>query len=160
MNECPKCHAPVVSGADSCAKCGVILAKFSTEKARVYSSQVIVSTAVLHEPFSTVGPVYAVTTNRGGVLDRSAAKLGINVSGIGASDVFSAVLFGDSLANYKALPVAFAVCVEQLKRQAAAMGADAVIGVRMNFDLDRSGIGMQIFDMQLIGTAVKRGGGS
>ena len=62
----------------------------------------------------------------------------------------------DSLANYKAFPVAFAVCTEELRRQAAGLGCDAVIGVRMNFDLDRSGIGLQVFDMQLYGTAVRR----
>jgi uncharacterized protein YbjQ (UPF0145 family) len=95
-----------------------------------------------------------------GTLDAAAKKLGIDIRAISEGELMSALVFGDSSANFKAFPVAFAVCSEQLRRQAASMGGDAVVGVQMNFDLDRSGIGLSAFTMQLFGTAVRRLGGN
>jgi uncharacterized protein YbjQ (UPF0145 family) len=91
-----------------------------------------------------------------GTLDAAAKKLGVDVQAISNTEVLSAAIFGDSVANFQAFSVAFAVCVEQLKRQAASMGGDAVIGIQMNFDLDRSALGLSAFTMQLFGTAVRR----
>ena len=154
--DCPKCGFRHTSAVPACAKCGIVFARFSPEKRRVYAGQVVVSTESLSEPVDTIGPVYAVTTNLKGVLDAAARKLGIDTRAVTDSEVLSALVFGDSVANFQAFPIAFAVCVEQLKRQAAAQGGDAVIGLRMNFDLDRSGIGLSAFTMQLYGTAVRR----
>jgi uncharacterized protein YbjQ (UPF0145 family) len=91
-----------------------------------------------------------------GVLDAAAKRLGIDIRAVSDREVLSALTLGDSVANFQSFPIAFAVCVEQLKRQAAALGGDAVIGIQMNFDLDRSGIGLSAFTMQLFGTAVRR----
>ncbi len=154
--DCPKCGFHNPAPVASCGKCGVIFARYSPEKQRVPAGQVVVSTATISEPFDTIGPVYAVTTNMKGVLDAAARKLGIDLQAVSDSEVMSALVLGDSVANYQAFPIAFAVCVEQLKRQAARLGADAVVGVKMNFDLDRSGVGLMAFTMQLIGTAVRR----
>jgi uncharacterized protein YbjQ (UPF0145 family) len=134
----------------------VIFAKWSLDKRRVYPAQVVVSTTLLSEPFTTVGPVYAVTTNMKGTLDAAAKKLGIDIQAVSSEELLSSAVFGDSVANFQAFPVAFTVCVEQLKRQAANMGADAVIGIQMNFDIDRSHSGLSAFTMQLFGTAVRR----
>jgi len=140
----------------TCPKCGLIFAKWTPERRKLYPSQVIVSTTTLAEPFETVAPVYAITTNQKGVLDQSARRLGLDIRAITDSELLSSLFLGDSVANYQAFPIAFAVCVEQLKIQAAALACNAVIGVQMNFDLDRSGIGFSIFTMQLFGTAVRR----
>ncbi len=83
-------------------------------------------------------------------------KLGLDVRAITGEEVMGAFLLGDSVANFQAFPLAFTVCVEQLKRQCAALGGNAVLGMQMNFDLDRSGGGLSVFTMQLFGTAVKR----
>lgn len=154
--DCPKCGFFHAAPADTCSRCGVVFARFSPEKRRVPAAQVVVSTTTLEEPFETLGPVYAVTTNLRGVLDAAAQKLGVNIQAVTDSEMLSAVVLGDSVANFRAFPIAFAVCVEQLKRDASRLGADAVVGMRMNFDLDRSGIGVQGFTMQLFGTAVRR----
>ena len=156
LDKCPKCGFDIGRPAPDCPKCGILFAKFTPERKKVYASQVIVSTTMLSEPVETIGPVYAVTTNREGVLDRAAKQLGIDIRAIQGDEVVSALIFGDSVANFRAFPVAFKVCTEQLRREALALGADAVIGVRMNFDLDRSGVGLMAFTMQLFGTAVRR----
>jgi uncharacterized protein YbjQ (UPF0145 family) len=154
--DCPKCGFHQLSPTPVCAKCGVVFARFSPEKKHTYASQVLVSTTTLAEAYETVGPVYAITTNLRGVLDAAAKKLGIDIRAVTDTEFLSAFATGDSVANYQAFPVAFAVCVEQLKRDAASLGANAVIGMRMNFDLDRSGGGLSAFTMQLFGTAVRR----
>ena len=156
--DCPKCNFKLPAPAPVCPKCGVIFAKWTPERRKVYPAQVVVSTTLLSEPFTTLGPVYTLTTNMKGTLDAAAKKLGVDVQAISNTEVLSAAIFGDSVANFQAFPVAFAVCVEQLKRQAASIGADAVIGVQMNFDLDRSALGLSAFTMQLFGTAVRRAG--
>ena len=154
---CPKCGQRLASPHDStCQRCGLIFAKWMPERRKLYPSQIIVSTTRLAESFETVAPVYAITTNQKGVLDQAAKRLGLDTRAITESELLSSLFLGDSVANYQAFPIAFAVCVEQLKIQAAALGCDAVIGIQMNFDLDRSGIGLSIFTMQLFGTAVRR----
>ncbi len=156
LDKCPKCGFAIGSPSPECPKCGILFAKFAPERKKLYASEVVVSTESLSEPFETIGPVYTVTTNRGSVLDMAARDLGIHSQAIGGGEIVSALVFGDSVANFKAFPIAFKVCTESLKKQAAALGGDAVIGVRMNFDLDRSGVGIMAFTMQLFGTAVRR----
>ncbi|MBP9946336.1 MAG: heavy metal-binding domain-containing protein [Vicinamibacteria bacterium] len=158
MNVCPKCSFQLPAPSDSCPKCGVIFARFSAEKARVPAAQVVVSTTMISEPFSVLAPVYALATNKGGQLDAAARKLGINVKSTSDSEVLGALFLGDSSANYEAFPIAWHVCIEQLKRQAASLGGDAVVGVRMVFETDRSGIGLSHFTMHVYGTAVRRKG--
>jgi uncharacterized protein YbjQ (UPF0145 family) len=156
MMTCPKCNFRTDEELGTCPKCGVVFAKIGVHRARPPAALVTVSTAVLSEPYETVGVVYALTTNKNGVLDRAARELGIQSQAISGFEVATALLFGDSTANIAALPVAWTVCVEQLKRQCSSMGGDAVIGVRMNYDIDRSAIGLSVFTLQLYGTAVRR----
>ncbi len=156
MSVCPKCSFQSPDGVDTCPKCGVIFARYSAEKTRVPSAQVLVSTTMISEPFAVIAPVYALATNKHGQLDAAARKLGINVKSTTDFEVLSALVVGDSSANFQAFPVAWTVCVEQLKRQAASLGGDAVIGVRMVFETDRSGAGLSHFTMQVYGTAVRR----
>ena len=156
MAACPKCGFELPGPMDSCPKCGVIIARFNAEKTRVPSAQVVVSTTMISEPFTVLAPVYALATNKHGQLDAAARKLGINVKSTTDFEVLSALFVGDSSANFQAFPVGWTVCIEQLKRQAASLGGDAVIGVRMVFETDRSGVGLSHFTMQVYGTAVRR----
>lgn len=156
MTVCPKCSFQLPAPADSCPKCGVIIARFNAEKTRVPSAQILVSTTMISESFTVIAPVYALATNKGGQLDAAARKLGINVKSTADTELLGALFLGDSSANYEAFPVAWHVCIEQLKRQASALGGDAVVGVRMVFETDRSGIGLSHFTMHVYGTAVRR----
>jgi uncharacterized protein YbjQ (UPF0145 family) len=153
---CPKCNFDVEAGATSCPRCGVIFAKLGRDKQRISPSQIVVSTIQLSEPFRTIGPVYAMTTNKHGILDQAARELGIDFTALTSDEFFSALVLGDSTANVHALPVAWTVCLEYLRRQASRLGADAIIGLQMNYDVDRSGGGFTVFTMQLYGTAVRR----
>lgn len=47
----------------------------------------------------------------------------------------------------------FFVAAEELKERAAMMGADAIIGMRQDIDLDTNGF--QYFYLQMYGSAVK-----
>ena len=49
--------------------------------------------------------------------------------------------------------IAFFIAVEELKERAALLGADAVIGMRQDIDLDS--VGFKYFYLQMYGTAVK-----
>ena len=53
---------------------------------------------------------------------------------------------------------AFFVAVEELKKRAALLGADAIIGMRQDIDLDTNTF--QFFYLQMYGTAVKSSGSS
>jgi uncharacterized protein YbjQ (UPF0145 family) len=48
---------------------------------------------------------------------------------------------------------AFFVAVEELKLRAARIGADAIVHMRQDIDMDTSG--MQYFYLQMYGTAVR-----
>lgn len=48
---------------------------------------------------------------------------------------------------------AYYIAVEELKRRAFLVGADAIVGLRADFDLDTNGY--QYFYLQVYGTAVK-----
>jgi uncharacterized protein YbjQ (UPF0145 family) len=158
MDVCPKCSFQLPAPADACPKCGVIFARYNAEKTRVPTAQVVVSTTMISEPFTVLAPVYALATNKHGQLDGLAKKLGINVKATTDAEVFSALFLGDSSANYHSFPVAWLICIEHLKRQTASLGGDAVIGVQMAFETDRSGIGLSHFTMHVYGTAVRRKG--
>lgn len=158
MNVCPKCSFQLPAPADACPKCGVIFARYSAEKTRVPSSQVVVSTTMISEPFTVLAPVYSLATNKHGQLDGAAKKLGINVKSTSDTEVIGALFLGDSSANYQAFPVAWQICIEHLKRQAASLGGDAVVGVQMAFETDKSGMGLSHFTMHVYGTAVRRKG--
>jgi len=156
VEACPKCSFQLPAPADSCPKCGVIIARYNAERTRVPSAQVVVSTTMISEPFSVLAPVYSLATNNHRQLDSAARKLGINVKSTTDFEIMAALFTGDSSANYQAFPIAWTVCIEQLKRQAASLGGDAVVGVRMEFETDRSGVGLSHFTMHAYGTAVRR----
>ena len=105
-----------------CPKCGVIFARYAPVKSRVPTAQIDVSTTLISEPFTVIAPVYALATNKHGQLDGAAKKLGITVSSTADSEVFAALFLGDSSANYRSFPIAWQICIEHLKRQAASLG--------------------------------------
>jgi len=104
-SDCPKCSFQLPAPAAACPKCGIVFAKWYPEKRKVYPSQVVVSTTLLSEPFTTIGPVYALTTNMQGTLDAAAKKLGIDIRAVSDWEVLSALTFGDSVAMAQSLRI-------------------------------------------------------
>ena len=126
---------------------------------------VIVTTADVSQPYSVLGPVYIQVNNRGNQyrelsqkyndlltqLNRKGQMSGDSVSGL---EVMQALFlnFAD-MSSHTSFDRAFFIAVEELKERAAKVGADAVIGMRYDMDLDTTGF--QYFYLQMYGTAVK-----
>ena len=62
-------------------------------------------------------------------------------------------LYGEFSVGQNDFDKAFFIVVEELKKRAARMGADAVIGMRQDIDLDTNAF--TYFYLQMYGTAVK-----
>ena len=62
-------------------------------------------------------------------------------------------LYGEFSVGQNDFDKAFFFVVEELKKRAARMGADAVIGMRQDIDLDTNAF--TYFYLQMYGTAVK-----
>jgi uncharacterized protein YbjQ (UPF0145 family) len=62
-------------------------------------------------------------------------------------------LYGEFSVGQSDFDKAFFIAVQELKKRAAMVGADAVIGMRQDIDLDTSGF--QFFYLQMYGTAVR-----
>lgn len=62
-------------------------------------------------------------------------------------------LYGEFSVGQNDFDKAFFIAVEELKKRAARMGADAVIGMRQDIDLDTNAF--TYFYLQMYGTAVR-----
>lgn len=153
---CPKCGFVLVGRLDSCPKCGVIFAKFSTTKRKVLPSTVRVTTGDIREEYEILQPVYYSVSNKGlfsSQLKKLVKKHNIitpQTAGHG-TDLFW-MFAGEWPVEYQDFPLAFAVCLEELKIQSASLGGDAIIWLRQDVDLDTNGF--QFFYMQAYGTSV------
>jgi hypothetical protein len=158
LSSCPKCGFHLASPADSCPKCGVVFAKLATARHAVRASDVLVSTGELPCDYEVIGPVYCQVSNKGifsSHLDKLAAKYNIPVADAGWDATAWGFLFlGEFPVGQQQFQRAFAVCVEELKRQALKLGGDAVTWLRQDVDLDTTAF--QFFYMQAYGTAVRR----
>ena len=117
-------------------------------------NRVIVTTADLHRDYDVIGPVYIQVNNRSGMLrDLKSSGQGSNDKRTGME--LMEILFMNSGAynGHADFDSAFFIAVEELKERATLLGADAVIGMRQDIDLDS--VGYQYFYLQMYGTAVK-----
>jgi len=125
-------------------------------------NQMIVTTGDLKESYEVIGPVYFQVSNKGFFSsaleklskqykdDLAKLKKGGQVSEQKADWGF---LYGEWSAGQNDFDRAFFIAVEELKKRAKMLGADAVIAMRQDIDLDTSGF--QYFYLQMYGTAVK-----
>jgi uncharacterized protein YbjQ (UPF0145 family) len=155
---CPKCGFSLPEPTDSCPKCGVILSKAGAP-ARIRAVEVTVTTGDLHDPYDILGSVYTQVSNKGlggSQLDDLARRYGI-ASGDAQPDAISTlahIFVGELPAGQQHFRRAFAVCLEDLRRQTARLGGDAIVWLRQDLNLDTNAF--QFFYMQAYGTAVRR----
>ena len=128
-------------------------------------SGIVVTTMDINRDYEIIRPVYIQINNRSDTFRILKSKYeemvyDIKNNGQGSNDNVSRseimqVLFLNAGAynGHADFDTAFFIAVQELKQRAALLGADAVIGMRQDIDLDSNGF--QYFYLQMYGTAVK-----
>jgi hypothetical protein len=123
---------------------------------------IIVTTGDLKQDYDVLGPVYFQVSNKGLFNNRLAKLVEAYSKEIqqmrkqGQMSEFKfdwGFLYGEYSVGQSSFEQAFFVGVQELKKRAAIVGADAIIGMRQDIDLDTNGF--QYFYLQMYGTAVK-----
>jgi len=130
----------------------------------------IVTTADLKDDYDVIGPVYFQLSNKGffsskfseleayyqNELDQYKKRGQIDKKRQLDWGAFGYALVFDTLEvspGHGLFDRAFFISVEELKKRAKQLGADAVIGMRQDIDIDSQGF--QFFYLQMYGTAIK-----
>ena len=125
-------------------------------------SSIPVTTCDLHQPYQIIGPVYFQISNKGilssalGHYKKKYQALIQEMKNQGTMSESRAdwgFLYGEWSVGQSDFEAAFFIATEELKRRAAMVGADAVIGMRQDIDMDTNGFAY--FYLQMYGTAVK-----
>ena len=122
-----------------------------------------VTTADIDTPYEVIGPVFFQTSNKGlfsSAYGRLAKEYRDELDKRRIDGMFSPTYIdwgfftglGWSVGQNDFDP-AFYIAVEELKRRAIALDADAIVGLKVDFDLDTNGF--QFFYLQSYGTAVR-----
>ena len=131
-------------------------------KALEQIEKVIVTTADIKQDYDVIGPVYYQISNKGlfsNVLTKKKieySELLRNKAAKGqASDKRSdwGFLYFEWSAGQNDFDNAFFIAVNELKKRAVQIGADAIVGMRQDIDIDTNGFAY--FYLQMYGTAVK-----
>jgi hypothetical protein len=122
---------------------------------------VIVTTGDLKEDYEIIGPVYFQISNKGifkGALGDLIAKYESDIVKMKRQGTMSqdradwGFLYGEWSVGQSDFEKAFYVATQELKKRAQILGADAVICMRQDIDLDTDGF--SYFYLQMYGTAV------
>ena len=123
---------------------------------------IIVTTGDLKSDYDIIGPVYFQVSNKG-IFSSALSKLTKHYSTeiaeakkqgqVGTDRVDWGLLYGEFSVGQSDFEKAFFLAVQELKKRAALLEADAVIGMRQDVDLDTNSF--QFFYLQMYGTAVK-----
>ena len=126
------------------------------------SPDIIVTTCDLKEDYEVVAPVYFQLSNKGvfsSTYSRLATEYASRLQKLKEQGALSkrkadwGWLYGEYSVGQNDFDKAFYIAVEELKKQAARIDADAVIGMRQDIDLDTNGF--TYFYLQMYGTAVR-----
>lgn len=121
-----------------------------------------VTTGDLNRDYTILGPVYFQVSNKGlfsSALARLIKQYETEIADakkqgqVGQPRVDWGFLYGEFSVGQSEFEKAFFVAVQELKRRAALLGADAIIGMRQDIDMDTDTF--QFFYLQIYGTAVK-----
>lgn len=124
------------------------------------SSDIIVTTLDIREEYDVLGQVYVQVANRGEFsshLQMLRAQYAEQISDAiarGQIGEWNPLASGQDSGGQIDFEHAFYIAVCELQKRAALMGADAVVGMRQDIDLDAE-VSMFFF-LQMYGTAVKR----
>ncbi len=131
----------------------------------VNSKNIIVSTGDLKQNYEVIGPVYFQVSNKGvfGLLGSNLSALvkqyndeiqKMKSTGqLNSEKMDWGFLYGEWSVGANDFDKAFFISVQELKKRAALLGADAVICMRQDIDIDTNGFAY--FYLQMYGTAVK-----
>jgi putative heavy-metal-binding protein len=123
----------------------------------------IVTTGDLKQDYEIIGPIYYQLSNKVSGFSSQLGKLikqykteieGMRKEGqIGKSHLDWGALYGEFSVGQTQFETAFFIAVQELKKRAELLGADAIICMRQDIDMDTTGF--QFFYLQMYGTAVK-----
>lgn len=125
-------------------------------------ADIIVTTMDLKRDYEILGPIYFQVSNKGvfsSALSKLVKQYSIEIAQMkssGQMDQFRAdwgFLYGEWSVGQSQFEQAFFVAAQELKKRAALVGADAIVGMRQDIDLDTTNFGF--FYLQMYGTAVK-----
>ena len=130
------------------------------------SDRIIVSTGDIPTKYEVIGPVFFCLTNRGilgsqyqslrdrylPALARAKTSGHIDFNGTSAGDLFM-LLVGDLNIEARQYEVALFIGIEEMKKRAARLRANAVIWLRHDLDIDPTGL--EFFYLQMMGTAIR-----
>lgn len=126
------------------------------------SSKVIVTTGDLKQDYEILGPVYFQVSNKGllgSSLKTYIKKYADEIEARKRSGMMSqdrndwSFLYGESSVGQSDFERAFYIATEELKKRGELVGADAIICMRQDIDIDTNGFAY--FYLQMYGTAVK-----
>lgn len=127
----------------------------------------IVSTGDINKEYEIIGPVYFQVSNKPEGFSPSTLseykeiyikeveqlKQSGKVEEVQDGSVKWECVFGEWCLGQSSFEIAFFIAVEELKKRAKMLGADGVIFMRQDIDLDKEAF--QYFYLQMYGTAVK-----
>jgi hypothetical protein len=123
---------------------------------------ILVTTADAHQPYEIIGPVYFQISNKG-VFSSQLGKLkkqyDDELKALKAAGQTTekrndwGALYGEFSVGQNDFDAAFFIAVQELKKRADLLGADAIVGMSQDIDLDTQGF--THFYLQMCGTAVR-----
>lgn len=126
------------------------------------STDIVVTTGDLNKDYEIIGPVYFQVSNKG-LFSSSLSKLvkqyATEIAQMKKQGQMQqrstdwGFLYGEWSVGQSDFEKAFFVAVQELKKRASLVGANAIIGMRQDIDLDTNAF--QFFYLQMYGTAVK-----
>ncbi|TCL63374.1 putative heavy-metal-binding protein [Hydrogenispora ethanolica] len=125
-------------------------------------NEIIVTTVDLKQEYEVIGPVYFQVSNKGlfsSALSKLIKEYKEEIEIMKSTGSFSVekmdwgFLYGEWSVGQNNFDKAFYIAVQELKKRAAFLGADAIVGMRQDIDLDTTDF--QFFYLQMYGTAVK-----
>ena len=126
------------------------------------TKNIVVTTGDLHCEYEIIGPVYFQLSNKGlfsSALSELTDKYKAQIETMKKTGTMSEAkkdwgfLYGEWSVGQNQFESAFYIATQELKKRAALVGGDAIIGMRQDIDLDSNGF--SYFYLQMYGTAVK-----
>lgn len=161
MRKCRHCQAEIQDSSRVCEHCGKDLSGRQVTLPRA-TAAITVTTGDLRREYDVLGPVYFQVSNKGLFSSALSTFVEAHFAAIQAAKQQGQIaafrpdwgfLYGEWSAGQSQFEQAFFVAVQELKARAAMLGADAVIGMRQDIDMDTTTF--QFFYLQMYGTAVK-----